>query len=264
MADTSPESQQSSELPFDPKLLGFAHLMAHSVIGRDEQSRVALEKALNDPDDHAALSFLAAKVASHPNDPALLFLLAERHLVVGAFEQATQTLAKILSDPLGEFARWVIAFTNVRVAYAQSDFTRAHRLCEQFLASAVVREGKAAFIDHFICLSLYNNERAHLPELESWARRALELEPNNRSIHGTLGHILVELGRDAEAELFLQTCLNSSALHDKGISLYCLARIREREGKSQEATRLLQQALIYFDAPWFTARVKARLAQISR
>jgi tetratricopeptide (TPR) repeat protein len=264
LARSSSRSHRKTDASMPIATRAFQELIAGSVLSRQPALGEQLDRLIHAATADECLAFIAEKLSTHPADPALLFVKADREAHAGRHADVEQTLRLIPRDALPHDARWLLAATEVRAVYNQHDFPRAEQLCENWLAADDSAETKIAFLDHFICLSLFSEDRPHVASMEKWARRALELGPQNLTIHGTLGHILVELGRDAEAEPFLQNCLNSSALHDKGISSYCLALIREREGKTPEALRLLQQALIYFDAPWFVARIKAKLAQISR
>ena len=87
-------------------------------------------------------------------------------------------------------------------------------------------------------------------------------DPANKSLSGTVGNVLVDLGRFREAEPHLQRCLESESHQDQAIASYCLALVRESQNNLPAAIRLLDQTLVLGGEPWLLKRVHAKRAAL--
>ena len=102
-----------------------------------------------------------------------------------------------------------------------------------------------------------NGLKRYTPEAERWIRRALELQPANLTLRGTLGSLLVELEQWDEGERVLrEVYANSEGDVDRGICSFYLALVARQRGDLRNAARLAKRARTIYPAPWLTERIK--------
>jgi uncharacterized protein HemY len=115
---------------------------------------------------------------------------------------------------------------------------------------------KLVLLDGIACEILYRERRDFLPSAESWARTALALSPTELSLKGTLGSILVELGRHDEAEpLLRETYEQSVSPTDQRICAFYLAVIAKGRKQPEHARKLATEAKEALDQPWLITRI---------
>jgi len=137
----------------------------------------------------------------------------------------------------------------------------AESTCLNFVREAVNKEYKLRVLDALACHFLYKPSSPWLNLAEKLARLGLEIVPGTLTLKGTLGAILTEQGKFAEAEPLLRECLERSpGQHDQGISSVYLGFIRLREGKTEEGKRLVEHGTILYPEPWLVAKANAKLA----
>jgi tetratricopeptide (TPR) repeat protein len=207
-------------------------------------------------------AWINGKLAEHPEDVGLLFVAAQTYLDLGIASGAEETLRKIRAGALSANAGWLVDLMLTRSLYLQDRWDEAERLCEQCIDSDVSARRKSMFIDQFVCEPLFAGDERHFARMEKWARKALEIDPRNISLQGTLGGIMAEQGRVEEAAPFLKKCLRSREPHDRGISTFYLGVIERRAGNLVEAKRLYEQALSIWSGPWFVLRIQRELAAL--
>lgn len=246
-------------LPIDQR--AGLELLNASIFVRDHRRFAQFQDELNRSGSEQAIAALDARLKDAPRDPLLLILRAGHEAALDRFADALDTLAQIDLSKLTPAARWQIEASRLHALFHQ-DFPSAEAHCEHILDSSLPADLKVAALDALICASLYRDDLPHLEAMEKWARRAHELAPQQLTTRGTLGAILVELGRHNEAEPHLLACLESPALHDKAISGYYLARLRHAQNNPAEARRLLDQSAFYADLPWLKARAEKLFTQL--
>src|SRR5581483_10952227 len=122
------------------------------------------------------------------------------------------------------------------------DFARAESLVAEFLNAGWPVTERIQFIDQLACASLREEQPRFLSQVEGWTRAALELAPGTLTLKGTLGGVLVEQGRCAEAEPLLRDCHDrSTALPDQGITAYYLGVIAQQAGRQKQARDLMRR-----------------------
>jgi hypothetical protein len=238
-----------------------SELLSHGIALRDAEVCGELQRLDGKPprDVHA---WVNAKIAEYPEDVGLLFVAAQSYLDLGIASGAEETLRKIRAGALTASAGWIVDLMLARSLYLQDRWDEAERMCEQCVESDVSARRKATFIDQFVCEPLFSGDERHFARMEKWARKAVEIDPRNISLQGTLGGILVELGRVEEAAKFLKKCLRSREPHDRAISIFYLGVIERRRENLVEAKRLFEQALSVWSAPWFVSRIRRELAAL--
>jgi tetratricopeptide (TPR) repeat protein len=236
-------------------------LLSHGIALRDADVCGELQQ-LNGKPPRDVYAWVNIKLAEHPEDVGLLFVAAQSYLDLGIASGAEETLRKIRSGVLSANAAWIVDLMLVRSLYLQDRWDEAERLCEQCVESDVSARRKATFIDQFVCEPLFAGDERHFARMEKWARKALEVDPRNISLQGTLGGIVAEQGRVDEAAPFLKKCLRSREPHDRAISTFYLGVIERRAGNLVEAKRLYEQALSIWSGPWFVLRIQRELAAL--
>jgi hypothetical protein len=178
------------------------------------------------------------------------------------FEKAEALIDRALASMSDAKAR---AYTAVLLAKLQSvlgrgDAERAEELCLDAVNRTESKEQKIMILDGMASYIIYRREPVCLDIAERFARFALELAPGTLTLKGTLGGVLAEQGKFAEAEPLLQECLDRSpAVHDQGISYLYLGIVKLCTGKPEEGKRLLKRATVLFPEPWLVVKAKARL-----
>ena len=115
-------------------------------------------------------------------------------------------------------------------------------------------------LDYLACLPIMENLKNFLPMADACSREALELQPQNLTVKGTRGSILVELGRIDEGEPLLnEVYATSEADHDKGISAFYLGLIAKARGDLDRAKMFAAKALLRFPEEWLKQRTNKEL-----
>jgi tetratricopeptide (TPR) repeat protein len=160
-------------------------------------------------------------------------------------------------------ACWPLAHLKLDYITSQDDFERAEKLCLDWVDRAVTTEEKVRILDAFACEVLYRSVSSFLPTAERLVRQAFELAPGTLTLQGTLGAILVEKGRFAEAEPLIRECLEGSPeLHDQGISAFYLGIIKLNNGELRKGKRLIKRGMVLHPEPWLLAKAEAKLKEL--
>jgi tetratricopeptide (TPR) repeat protein len=161
--------------------------------------------------------------------------------------------------------RWPLQHLKLEYIVLQNDVSRAEKACLDWVNQAATIEEKIRILDGFISQVLYKSIVSFLNTAERLARQALELAPGTLTLKGTLGGVLVEQGRFAEAEPLLRECLERSpALHDQGISAFYLGVAKLSIGDRNEAKRLIKRGMVLYPEPWLLAKAQAKLKELDR
>jgi predicted Zn-dependent protease len=98
-------------------------------------------------------------------------------------------------------------------------------------------------LDILISIVLIHGQIQYLKQAEIWSKKAFELASHSRTIQGSRGGILVELGEFDEAKrILLPLIAPENEPIDKLISLCYLAKADYALGNSKEAQDSLDQA----------------------
>ncbi len=199
-----------------------------------------------------------------PEQKGLLEKAAE-HANQKDFAAAEAFIDQALSGVPARSASACWPLQQVRLGYiiSQNDVARAERVCLAWTNQSVMIEDKIRSLDCLASLLLYKSIPGSLGTAERLARQALDLAPGTLTLKGTLGGILAEQGRIAEAEPLLRECLERSPeLHDQGISALYLGVVKLATGRRAEAKRLIRQGMVLHSEPWLLAKAKAKLKEL--
>jgi tetratricopeptide (TPR) repeat protein len=157
---------------------------------------------------------------------------------------------------------WPLVLLKLEYIVSQNDIARAEKVCLNWVNQAATTEEKVRILDGLASQILYKPASSFLDNAERLARQALELAPGFLTLKGTLGGILVEQGRFAEAEPLLRECLERSpALHDQGICAFYLGIAKLGAGDRSEAKRLIKRGMVLHPEPWLMAKAEAKLKE---
>ena len=164
-------------------------------------------------------------------------------------------LAETLLSP--ESAAW-LKIQRVKMLLRLGDVLAATEL-----GRTIVKSSNAAFklaaLDSLACLPIMDNLKSFLPAADEFSRESLEIQPQNLTLKGTRGAILVELGRIDEAEPLLnEVYTTSEADHDQRISAFYLGLIAKARGDRNRARTFALQSVIYPEK-WLTDRTQKEL-----
>lgn len=158
---------------------------------------------------------------------------------------------------------WPLVQLKLRFIVVLNDVSRAENICREWVSRAPTIEDKIRILDFLSCQLLFESSPPVLDTAERLARQALELAPTALTLKGTLGGILAEQGRFAEAEPLLQECLKlSTKLHDKGISSFYLSLVKLASGDRSRARELIKRSMIFHPEPWLLSKARRKLAEM--
>jgi hypothetical protein len=198
-----------------------------------------------------------------PDDSYMMYFKAYYQNKIGLHDEAVQTLLKAYRPNLDSSAKFTLTIAQLQFLIDGSKSETAQLLCEETIANDTDLKRKTAIIDALVSFHLYSEKLQDLDRLERWAHRGIELDQKNSSLKATLGGVVVEAGRYAEAEPLLVPRIESGPHHhNQAYALYYVARIRAAEGKSNEARNMIERATILSDAEWLRRRVQKLLAAL--
>lgn len=156
-----------------------------------------------------------------------------------------------------EAAVW-LKMQRVKMMLRLGDVAGASEFARSIVQS-VTGAHKLVVLDGLACLPIMENLKSFLPLADEFSREALEIQPQNLTLKGTRGAILVELGRIDEAEPLLnEVHTTSEADHDQRISAFYLGLIAKARGDLNRARTFAAQSLIYPEK-WLTERTQKEL-----
>jgi len=193
-----------------------------------------------------------------PDNGLLLAHKVDLLLAADRTNEALGLLEKLLARPgLGSETRTILILNQaVALVKCGQDQTARERV-EELLASPASTVEKLMVLDQLACLPIMNGLKRYTVEAERWIRRALEMQPANLTLRGTLGSLLVELERWDEAEPVLREVYETSENDvDRGICSFYLALVARHRGDLGSAVRLAKRARTIYPEPWLTGRIK--------
>jgi tetratricopeptide (TPR) repeat protein len=171
-------------------------------------------------------------------------------------------LMALISDPSSDSYVQALLM-KLHSIFCQNAIERAEKACLEFVNRDVSTEQKLRVLDGFVCQIVYQPVPLFLQNAERLARLALELAPGTPTLKGSLGGILAEREKFAEAEPLLRECLDSPMLHDQGIASFYLGVVKLKTGHIEEAKRLINRGMTLYPEAWLMAKAKARLESIN-
>ena len=175
----------------------------------------------------------------------------------GDYAGAAQMYALAETLLSSESAVW-LKIQRVKMLLRLGDISAATEL-GRTIVNSLNGASKLAALDCLACLPIMENLKSFLPVADEFSREALEIQPQNFTLKGTRGAILVELGRIDEAEPMLnEVYTTSEADHDQRISAFYLGLIAKTRGDLKRARAFAVQCIIYPEK-WLTERTQKEL-----
>ena len=160
-------------------------------------------------------------------DPALMarFSSAEQQMAARSYAEATQTYLGLVAEP------------------------------------SIHAAEKALILDRIACIPLIDGDKRFLADAEVWSRRAYELFPDCKTLHGTLGSILVERGHFAAGLVLLMplTQEDNSAI-DRALAACFAAKALHALGRTTEASKWIRTARSSGQFTTLCSRIEAELS----
>lgn len=172
-----------------------------------------------------------------------------------------QVVAGLANNPPAKYLPLRMLKLDFMITQRQVEL--AEKLCRDWVEQAPTHAEKIMILDSFACLFIYRTPPTDLDVAERFARDALAIAPGTLTLMGTLGGILTEQKRFAEATPLSQECFDRTAvIRDRGISAYYLGVLKLNAGDKAEAKRLIDLAMLLNPAPWLVAKAKAKLKEL--
>jgi tetratricopeptide (TPR) repeat protein len=196
--------------------------------------------------------------------PLDLFLHIKRWEILvatGRLREAAEHLSSIRSSfQLSSGANTFFMAEELALRAKAGEHGNVRKACEEFLRGNASLAEKTWALDRLACLPIMEDIRDYLDEAAFWSRKALELSPNDLTLKGTLGSLLVEQDRLDEGEVLLREVFESSTSDfDYGICAFYLALVAKRRGNERESTRLARRAKRTVPEPWLLSRISEEI-----
>ena len=121
---------------------------------------------------------------------------------------------------------------------------------------------KLYLLDRLSCLPSMSGLQRILPDADKWSELALQLQPENLSLKGTRGAILIEQGNYNEGEVLLKEVLEKSESDiDKGVASLFLALCEKHRNDVKAAIRLARRAKRIYPVPWLLRRIDSEFGK---
>lgn len=165
------------------------------------------------------------------------------------------------SDELALAVRLSVLAEHAATLTSAAGPDHARRIAEVLLAKAATTAERVEVLDALACLPiLHQGTKVLLPDAERWCAEACALAPEQVTLRGTWGALLVELNREKEAVPILQDVLATThSDNDRGIASFYLAMAARRLGRRREMLRYRQQTLRWCQVPVLLSRLRAEL-----
>jgi hypothetical protein len=190
---------------------------------------------------------------------------SEALLELNRHHEAAAEAERALGQPgLGWALRTSASLARLRALLRDRQLESVNAAADEWCSSDIPLPGKLVLLDAIACEILYGECRDQLPAAESWARKAVALCPLELSIKGTLGAILVELGRHDEAEpLLRETYEQSPSPNDQRICAFYLALVAKRRKQTSRIHAFVTEAKEAADQPWLIAKLEQEFPDLS-
>jgi tetratricopeptide (TPR) repeat protein len=207
------------------------------VLGSDSPvaDQMLVDSLLNEGKDKEALDVATAAVKRFPDERSFKFYRAQAAGRLGDMKTAEETLRSLLKNG-PEDANTYLFLSSVQLE-------------ANLLKEAEESVNKAISLDPhdtspLITLSIVQERQKKFKESEATLRRALEIDPDNATVLNNLGYFLADRGeRVPEAEALIRRAVNIEPTN--GSYLDSLGWVLFRQGKTQEAQKYLEMAIIY-------------------
>jgi predicted Zn-dependent protease len=185
-----------------------------------------------------------------PTDGKQIFFILtqdyQRYFFTG-HQQAITRIAGDRAEPQNLFKndiRPLELFVKAETELAYRHFDEAIALLNQLLkAENVSGVEKAYMLEILSSIVINHGQKQYLTQADGWSEEAMNLAGYSKTIQGTRGVILIELGRYEEGkQTLLQLTKPDNDPIDTAISSYYLAKAEHSPGNNEQARRWLKQA----------------------
>jgi hypothetical protein len=206
---------------------------------------------------------------------------AERSLTALALPETNVFVAFTLGqlrerqgDPAGAEAMWLrarnqfsprvareVSVMIIQVQLKQGHLERARQSSRDLIAAAESVPEKLRIMDALACMPIMQGLRSFLEEADKISEQALALHPQNLTLKGTRGSLLIERGHlDEGVTILNEVYSQSEADNDKGISAFYLGLAAKAKGDIAAANRWAKKAKLLHPEEWLVKRVDAELS----
>jgi hypothetical protein len=164
--------------------------------------------------------------------------------------------SRLMGDPAiaARFADAEADLASGRYAEAVQKFARL--LGEEGLRKAE----RAVVLDSMASIAVVHGDKRFLSAAEDWAKQACALVPDSKTIHGTLGSILVEKGACAEGlALLMPLTSEQNSPVDRALASCYVAKAFHAQGDVVQAGKWLDVARRVGGFPQVCARIESEL-----
>jgi tetratricopeptide (TPR) repeat protein len=178
--------------------------------------------------------------------------------------EAEQTLGDLVEQPsLTAGCRAELLVMRLSLVFKQGHQERVAPLVESFFNGNPPMTVRIRVLDYLACVPFMEGHRQYLPEADRWSHQLVAFQPQNVTLKGTRGALLVEQGRFDEAEPLLnEVYATSESDMDRGISSLYLAIVAKHRSNHREARRLAERARRTYRPAWLIQRVKQEFPDI--
>lgn len=193
-------------------------------------------------------------------EPENLIFLTLKGIVLSAIKshkEAEELYEKLLQQrQLSTASQTVIMSERLKSVIGMGDYERARLLCEKFLERDLQIHEKVFIMDIMACVPFMDGLSDYLPEASRWIDMAMQLQPENLTLKGTKGSLLVEQGKFQEAEPLLREVYDKSEDEtNKGICSLYLALVAKQHDDMPEAIKWATKAKKLSPVSWLMARL---------
>jgi len=206
---------------------------------------------------------LDAALQKAPRNPMLLVLRALAWMQTGKYKEAVDFADHALQiSGTDTIARFYILAEKIRARVMLNEPEIARRETDEFLSVCSSKEAKVALLDTLACLPLMQGAKEFLPEAVTYAKRALEIDPDDLTLQGTYGSLLFDQGHTQEgADILRSVYERSHSEADRGISALYLALFAKQKGNLRQAGSFAKEATTLHPQPWLIQRVKTAFGE---
>ena len=153
-------------------------------------------------------------------------------------------------------------FSSAEQQMAARDYVAATQTYLGLVAEPGIHAAeKALILDRIACIPVIDGDMRFLANAEVWARKAHALFPNSKTVHGTLGSILVERGDYAAGlELLMPLTSEDNSAIDRALAACFAAKALHALGRTVEAGKWIKTARSYDQFSRICSRIESELA----
>lgn len=208
---------------------------------------------------------------TQPNDGQQIILALFKdynQIFKNLFEEYRKALLKYETDErklpntfLGNDIRILNLFLRAQNELDQSNIDNSIQLFLEVLKYARITDTEKAFIfDYLACIVAINGHKQYLNDADYWSKEAIELASYSKTLKGTRGAILIELGRyDEGKQLLLPLTEPENDTIDIAISSCYIAKAEYFLGNIEEVEGWLRKAKEIGVSPQVLERIEREI-----